>query len=635
MATFNEQKKNIKSKIDVIKNINDTPSDFLDSQKDKLSAFKPFGTKTLDSYLSKINLKKEIRIDVFSELMDTVEGFLNTAKPPSSSGSSGSSSKKSATDKKSNIDIKEKASTKQRLRQITEESIQETVKSAKTIVIESVSQVLFAGNGICGDNKSFTSDTLTISPTEFDFLNVLTVDPSSNSGQIVYESLTDNPNSIKMNRILYSGFSGTEQTITTKDGKVLFKLNWDSSAQHYVVTGLQGINQNAPTQIKELISDYYSNIQFADYNSVLNTAILMVTKGDGSESPLFDVGLNDLNRLLSKICSNCGNPSEGLKQTQQFNENDEQAEFYFDFDDVEGIDLDDEADRLEKVLRFRDCNEFIVPINPTHFEDFVIFSDRNINDNISNTLYNMAADAHNQTDDTIPVDNFHISLVNSYITALPKALMGCVLAPKYFLPVVMVYKQLVSAGGAAVTSVKLFMSKLNKLFKMILEKLMWKFLAEAWKRIKKDLADFLKVIAAKIILNKYKKYVTIVTSLIAILNNILQNLGDLDNCNALYNTINKAIQLALTGGASIPIPSPLLLAAASRDGYSADRAHMNAMEGMKGRGINTGDKFGVPSQIGPMIHELIKGQAKEQDTNGKVSVYGINPLAGPSFGISH
>ena len=58
--------------------------------------------------------------------------------------------------------------------------------------------------------------------------------------------------------------------------------------------------------------------------------------------------------------------------------------------------------------------------------------------------------------------------------------MGCVLAPKYFLPIVLVYKQLVSAGGAAVTNVKILMSKLNKLFKMILEKLMWKFLSEAW-----------------------------------------------------------------------------------------------------------------------------------------------------------
>ena len=628
MATFNEQKKDIKSQIDVIKNINDS-SNFIDSQKDKLSSLKPFGIKNLDSFLKKTQINKEIKIDVFSELMDTVEGFLNTAKPPSTK------SKKSPTDKKPNIEIKEKASTKQRLRQIAEESVEETVKSAKSIVMDSVSQVLFAGNGICGDNKSFTGDTVTISPTEFDFLNILTVDPSSNSGLILYESLTAAPDSIKMNRILYSGFSGAQQTITTKDGKVLFKLDWDSDLQQFEVSGLQGLNPNTPTQIKEFISDYYSNIQFTDYNSVISMAMLMVTKGDGTEPPLFDIGLNDLNRLLSKLCSNCGNPSEGLKQTQQFNENDEQAEFYFDFDDVEGIDLDDEANRLEKVLRFNDCNEFKVPINPMHFEDFVIFSDRNINDNVSNTLYNMAADAHNQTDDTIPVDNFHISLVNAYITQLPKALMGCVLAPKYFLPIVLVYKQLVSAGGVAVTNVKILMSKLNKLFKMILEKLMWKFLSEAWKRIKKDLADFLKVIAAKIILNKYKKYVAIVTSLIALLKNILQNLGDLDNCNALYNSINKAIQLALMGGASIPIPSPLLLAAAGRDGYSTDRAFMNAMEGIKGKGIDIGDKFGVPSQIGPMIKEIIKGQAKEQDLNGKVSVYGINPLAGPSFGISH
>jgi len=621
MATLNELKKTVKSKIDVVKNINDQPQNFLDSQKDKLvsglPSFSPFGGKTFDNFIPKKSTKKETHNDIFSELIDTVEGFLGVAK-------------------KTNIDVTNKAFSKQRLRQITEESIRETVKSSKTIILDSVSQVLFAGDGICGTNKSFTGDTITLKPSEFDFLNILTVDPNSNTGKILYEDLTMNPDKIKMNSILYSGFS-SNQTIKTNDGKTLFSLNWDSNNQQYNISGLTGTTTGKSTQVREFISDYYSNIHFVDYNNVVNTAMLMVLKGDGTEPPLFDVGINDLNRLLAKICGFCGNPKTGLKQNpnQQFNENDEEPEFYFDFNDIEGIDLDDESNRLDKVLKFRDCNDFKIPINPTHFEDFVYFSNKNINDRVSKTLYNVAADAHNQTNDTIPVDNFHLSLLNSFILNLPKALMGTVLAPKYFLPIVIIYKQLVSFGGNAVTEVKELMIKLNKLFKMILEKLQWKFLSEAWKRIKKDLSEFLLLLASRIVKNKLAKYVLIISSLISLLNKLLESFGDVDNCNTLFNSINKAIDFALMGGGSLPIPSPLLLIAASRDGFSADRAYMNAMEAIKGSGIDTGPKFGVQSQIGGMVKGIIDGHTKEHDTNAKVSVYGANPLAGPSFGISH
>ena len=616
MATLNELKKTVKSKIDVVKNINDQPQNFLDSQKDKLvsglPSFSPFGGKTFDNFIPKKSTKKETHNDIFSELIDTVEGFLGVTK-------------------KTNIDVTDKAFSKQRLRQITEESIRETVKSSKKIILDSVSEVLFAGDGICGTNKSFTKTDIRLKPSEFDFLNILTVKPTSNTGKIVYEDSTINPSKIKMNSILYSGFT-TGQTVTTNDGKTLFNLNWDQGNQEYIISGLTN-----NLQVSDFINDYYSNIHFVDYNTVVNTAMLMVLKGDGTEPPLFDVGINDLNRLLAKICGFCGNPKTGLKQNpnQQFNENDEEPEFYFDFNDTEGIDLDDEANRLDKVLKFRDCNDFKIPINPTHFEDFVYFSNKNINDRVSKTLYNAAADAHNQTNDTIPVDNFHLSLLNSFILNLPKALMGTVLSPKYFLPIVIIYKQLVSLGGEAVTEVKELMSKLNKLFKLILEKLQWKFLSEAWKRIKKDLSEFLLLLASRIVKNKVAKYVLIISSLISLLNKLLESFGDVDNCNTLFNSINKAIDFALMGGGSIPIPSPLLLLAASRDGYSADRAHMNAMEEIKSSGIDTGPKFGVPSKIGGMVKGIIDGHTKEHDTNAKVSVYGLNPLAGPSFGISH
>jgi hypothetical protein len=626
--SIKEQKAKIKSKINAVKKINDDAKQAVDSGKafvgsipDKLASKVPnFNGKNLSDLIPKRAKKKESQTDIFQDLIDTVEGFLGTAP------------------KNPTVDYSDRAFSKQRLKQITQESAHETIKSSRTIVMDGVQKILFAGDGICGTQKSFTGSTVTLSPTEFDFMNVLTMDPTSSTGKIVYEPSSSGTGLIQMNRMLFNSFNGGSQSFTTQNGDPLFAFEWDQNNQKYNISGLQVNPTNAITggTIQGFFNDYYSNIENIDMSGVTKMAVLMTINADGSEPPLFNIGLDNLTRLLKKICANCGAPDPGLKQnaTTQFNENDQDSEFYFDFDDVEGIDLDDEANRRNRVLKFRDCNDFTTQISSTHFEDFVYLSNKNLNDVVSKTLYNAAADAHNQTNDTIPVDNFHINLLSSFILNLPKALIASVLSPKYFLPIIIVYKQLVSEGGNTINDVKVMMKKLHKLFNYIINQLFWKFLAEFWSRVKKDLIEFLAIFAAKILLNKSKKYVLIISSLIALLTKLLET--DLTNCETLYALINATINGALMGALSlIQIPPILLLASALRDGYSADRAYMNAMENLNGAGIDTGDKFGVPSQVGDFVKGIIDGHTKEHDTNSKVSVFGANPLAGPSFGITH
>jgi hypothetical protein len=622
--SIKEQKAKIKSKINAVKKINDDAKQAVDSGKafvgsipDKLASKIPnLNGKNLSDLIPKKAKKKESQTDIFQDLIDTVEGFLGTAP------------------KNPTVDYSDRAFSKQRLKQITQESAHETIKSSKTIVMDGVQKILFAGDGICGTQKSFKETTVTLSPTEFDFMNVLTMDPTSSTGKIVYEPSPSATGLKQMNRMLFNSFNGGSQSFTTQNGDSLFDFVWDPNNQKYNISGLK-VEITGGT-IQSFFNDYYSNIENIDMSGVTKMAVLMTINADGSEPPLFNIGLDNLTRLLKKICANCGAPDPGLKQnaTTQFNENDQDSEFYFDFDDVEGIDLDDEANRRNRVLKFRDCNDFTTQISSTHFEDFVYLSNKNLNDVVSKTLYNAAADAHNQTNDTIPVDNFHINLLSSFILNLPKALIASVLSPKYFLPIVIVYKQLVSDAGNTINDVKVMMKKLHKLFNYIINQLFWKFLAEFWSRVKKDLIEFLAIFAAKILLNKSKKYVLIISSLIALLTKLLET--DLTNCETLYALINATINGALMGALSlIQIPPILLLTSALRDGYSADRAYMNAMENLNGAGIDTGDKFGVPSQVGDFVKGIIDGHTKEHDTNSKVSVFGANPLAGPSFGITH
>ena len=601
-SKIKEQKSKIKAKIDAVKRIADDGEKSFKEKSDKFLKDLPttdalFGKK-LSDFAEKRKKKKENNKDIFGELIDTVEGFLGT---------------------NNKIEINEKSTNKQRLRQHTNDSINETLKSSKQIVMDSVKKVLFAGDGICGTNKSLIN-SVTISPSEFDFMNVLTVSPVSNSGKIVYEDNKER-GLVKMNQLLYSGFT-TGQTFTTKDGDPIFDFDWDSATQKYTFDNF------SVTKVDEFLTTYYTNIEFLDISGVTKTAMLMTLQGDGTEPPLFDKGFNDLNRLLAKLCALCNNPtSTGTNQnpTTQFNENDEDIEFYFDFDNVEGIDLDDESARYKKVLRFKDCNNFESVADTSHYEDFVYLSNKkNLNDAVNNALLNAAAAAHETSDSSIPPDNFHLSLLNTFILNLPKALIGSVLAPKYMLPIVIIYKSVVAGVSGLVESAKEIMKKLSKLFNEIIKNLLWKFLAEFWKRIKIDLLNFLQRLALKILKNKAKRYFVIISALIALLTKLLE-LG-LDNCDTLFKLISQSIDMALRGGVAglaggvAQVPGFLLGLSHYLPGYSTDRALLNVTEKLESSGISTAPIFGESNNLTALVKSIIDGNTEEHDANSFIQV---------------
>ena len=60
---------------------------------------------------------------------------------------------------------KYKLPVKNRLRQIAEESLDITMRSVQQIILEASQETLFAGDGICGSDKSLP-DTVKINPKE-------------------------------------------------------------------------------------------------------------------------------------------------------------------------------------------------------------------------------------------------------------------------------------------------------------------------------------------------------------------------------------------------------------------------------------------------------------------------------------
>jgi hypothetical protein len=346
--------------------------------------------------------------------------------------------------------------------------------------------------------------------------------------------------------------------------------------------------------------------------------------------------MNTINRLVKKLSAVCGSPTRTNELKNQnavdmFNETDEDVESYFDFDDVEGIDLDDEDSKFRRVLKFTDCDNFETPVNPSTIEDFVFFTNKKpINELVDSTLGRTATQAYIDSGSNIPQINFNLNLMNLFILNLPKALISSLLTPKIFLPIIIVYKVIKGIAGQTI-DVKVLMRMLSKLFVTIIKGLLWMFLREFWRLVKIDLIAYVMKIVKKILKNKSKRYITILKALIAFLLQVLQT--EIDNCYALFSAVITAITTALSANVSLQVPGILLLLSKRLPGYSQDRSFMNIMERLDASGVKTGPIFGESNNIGTLVKSIIDGHTEEEDQNSfvKISLEG-GALPGPNGG---
>ena len=364
------------------------------------------------------------------------------------------------------------------------------MQSSKQIVINEIKKSFFGGTGICSANMPLGVTNIDMSPKTFDFVNLLKVNPDSITGKVMYESTVDlGLGDIKFNRELYKNFDTSGYTFNTKDGNTLFTLNWNLGTQMYNVGNL-----NSSIHVGDFVEKYYSTIEYPNAEDVLKNSMEMVLQGDGTEPSSFKNGMNDLSRLSTKLCSICGTAKSTATSpllntaSAQLTEDETDIQSYFDFDDVEGIDFDDEDAKFRRVLKFVDCNNFEIPINSNHMEDFgYLLNNKTIDENVDDTLKKAATDAYEQSNGNITPDGFHSSLLNSYILKIPKAIISTVLSPKIFFPLALTYKAVKNPPISGSTSTgKGLMKELSNLFFNIVKSLFWKFIKEFWGYIKKS-----------------------------------------------------------------------------------------------------------------------------------------------------
>jgi hypothetical protein len=264
MANIDITRQKIKSKISAIKKINDDPrslsGNVFDRYKDDLASTDGMVKKGVSDFTSKLKGKTDNKKDIFSEVVDIAEGFLGT-------------------DKEDPIDPKKKPLVKSKIMSYAKRSAHKTIQGSKQIIIDECKKGFFDAQGLCNSNTTIGTTSLTLYPKDFDFLNMLKIDPNSNTGKIMYENTTDNGlGDIKFNRKLYEQFDlAPAYPFNTKDGGQLFTLTWNTGAQSYTVGGL-----DSSMKIIDFMSEYYSTIEYPNLDDVLKNAMEMTLQGDGS-----------------------------------------------------------------------------------------------------------------------------------------------------------------------------------------------------------------------------------------------------------------------------------------------------------------------------------------------------------------
>ena len=605
----------IKSTIDIIqKSVDQTNPKLSLSPKDMPNLGLPTPTQ-LSSKLEKFktNLKnkqkqKQNKKGIFDEVIEVFDKILEAGKK---------------------VNDSDRFAKHHRLRQHIMDSVDITRHASKQILMDCVKSTLFANGGICGADQFLTGqamDSVDISPKEIDFLNMFKVNPLSDYGSIMYEGLLPQANKVKINKRLYSTFNnsstdtgnGYQFQYDTPSNKTLFTSTWQPEHQVFHITGLTqpttvgNVVTYGKVKVEDFFDDYYSNMELPDLNEIVKKAMLLTLKAasvnvdqggikvggslTGMEDPLkfapsLDEAINNLNRMLNKMfafCNNMNSQLSGQTPTNLFHDNEEPDEFYFDFDDVEGIDIDEEDARKRKVLKFVDCNNYEVPYNTSHIEDFIYLEGKkDMRSWIDGALNKAASDAYEQSNFSISLPDFQISLNLSFILNIPKSLVMSLITPKMFLPFVIIYKQFVLTGQQLQLDVKSIMLKLKKIFTCLISQLFWKFLREFWKKVKADLINFLVKIVQKILKDKLKRYYLVIQALIKLLKRVIEE--GINNCADLIQLIGDAISVALTASGNLPIPNVLLLLAHQLPGFSAVKATMDITKKMEAMGIPTGD----------------------------------------------
>lgn len=495
----------------------------------------------------------------------------------------------------------------------------------------------------CSQQQAYSAQTIYIKVKSVDLQRLLTRDPDEESAAVAYEKVAPTPNQIpySMNRQLWERLQdlNVPQPFYGRSGQKLFDISYVQqdgngiSGDFYkvdLVNKTVGMNK-----VANFVVDYYRAVKIIDTGNLFQQLMDQISGAVSFDAKVGFGQLEEENKfmlILQRILGLCFDSAReiDISGNSKVAELDGIDESFFEFTDMDLRYINDTISNIQNgVVEFEDCENVKLPVDSQSIMNSLlkfnkitkIEDEQSLAEQLTETLT-----GNEKWKFLVPNSvDINLSVDLSFLTNLPKAIMMALLSPKVLLPLYIMAKAIGQLSGYAIESLMDFMKAFKKYCINIMSKIGSLFVQELFEIIKKDIMNLISQIIKDLAKEKVLKKYVMILKLIQLIMIIAKFVDDWRKCKSVVDEILALLTLVAPdfGGG---IPAPLLAAAQLLQGSSPTRAFINGVSEWQKVGLPTGAMpDGSPNLALQAMMGQIKGQAQEQDENGKVQIF-MKPL---------
>jgi len=507
----------------------------------------------------------------------------------------------------------------------------------------------------------------------FDFQQLLKIEPSSRSGKILYErvpftnaqinlspkstnnlfwNLIQNLN-VPMSEIYSASYKGTNNQYLfdltyvkdyfNEEGGQVFGDFIKVNLKKPVNTEGQFIDK---AKVYDFLKSYYGTIEVFDirafFNSILNLnfGALDIELGYGSKT------LTDKTKfglLVQRLLGQCYDEDTEISVGgfSKLPELDDTSDRFFELSFNQEIFIETKnALTLKKVAVFENCDSVELPVSDEQIEYMFALNESVTETNIENYLSNTLITTLSTDPSwslTFPFPNrLKASFLGGLISEFPLLVTISVMGPKVVFPLFVMLKALgIPYPEDLINSRVEFLKKFRKFFECISSRIMSHFIKIIYEEIKKDLKNLAKALYIDITGDATASVYIVVESLVNVALVISSLIKDYRRCRSIIDGILSLLKLSRNVASNIP--GPLLLLSNLKPGFSPTRVFIEHIGNLDKLGLPTGPgPDGSPNMDLMKDFSLISSFHREMIENGKMvgafSLEGVPPTGGfPSY----
>ena len=516
----------------------------------------------------------------------------------------------------------------------------------------------------CGSNQSYQINSNFYIPVDqIDLFGVLQSSPTDKIGKFFYEEKpvsyakyvsTFGLSAFTFNRELYNLTQNLNQPFSVSNGnnyvgtsmQNLFDITYVESYVDIAGTTINGnffkVNlkprQKFPT-IDEFLTDYYSSINVIEFKTFFTylvdyaTGAISFGQQQGKSKLKVTQKVMEFNRRISCLCSDT-KKEISVGGTSKLSEIDNTNDSFFELDDVDVRIIEQNISDIKLgIIEFEDCDNVKVTLNVE--SSIQALEELNFNEDTTdiNELNNALNIIYPATDQT-----FQASLDQNFFKQFINAMVASILSPKTILPFMVMLYATNQPLPKYKFDIEAFAKNFRSYYIKFVSSLVAKITEKVFKILKEEILKLVKFIHNDITAEQRKKRDDMILSIVSLLVAPFNFISDFKQCKSCVDELLKMLKIVILVAkkrrASSDVPLPLLLASDLLDGFSSTRAFINVVDELKSMGVPVGPMpDGSPNEYLANIFAAIKGQEKENNQNGKITI-GVRPTSVTPTGLT-